>query len=86
MSSKDFLLSQLKPAVSEQLRTEIAEGRLDVSEEYDFETNFDRIYVAVTGDALMRTTMKAFKITKEDLRQLARECLIEAGVRLVELC
>ena len=81
MSIKDTLLNQLKPAVIKQLKTEIAEGRLDVSERYDFEANFDRIFIVLTGSELMSTTMKAFKVTREDLQQLVKDCLTEVGCK-----
>ncbi len=82
MSLKDTLLSQLKPAVLEQLKTEVAAGKLDVSKKYDFEANFERIFVVLVSNELMSTAMKAFKVTKEDLQQLVKECLKEVGVQL----
>ena len=82
MSLKDTLLSQLKPAVIKQLKDEIATGKLDVSKKYDFESNFDRIFAVLVNNELMNTAMKAFKVTKEDLQQLVKECLTEVGVQL----
>jgi len=79
---KALLLNQLKPAVIEQLKNEIAEGKLDISKEYDFEVSFDRIYEGLVSNELMSTAMKAFKVTKEDLQQLVKECLSEVGVQL----
>lgn len=82
MSVKDVLLSQLKPAVIEQLKTEIAEGKLDASKKYNFEANFDRIYKVLVRHEMMSTAMKAFKVTREDLQRLVKECLKEVGVQL----
>lgn len=81
MSLKDTLLSQLKPAVIEQLKNEIAAGKLDISKRYNFEANFDRIFVALTGTELMSTAMKAFNVTRENLQQLVKDCLTEVGCK-----
>ena len=82
MSVLSFCLFQLKPAVIKQLKTEIAEGKLDISKRYDFEANFERIFTVLVASDLMSTAMKAFKVTKEDLQQLFKECLKEVGVQL----
>lgn len=82
MSPKELLLTQLRPAIVAQLQAEAVEGKLDVSKRYDFEANFGRIYEAIHDNVVMATTLKAFKVSKDDLKSLVKECLTEVGVQL----
>ena len=79
---KELFLGQLKSAITMQLKAEIAEGNLDISKEYNYEANFARIYSVIKENKITAIALSTFGVSKRDLRDLFKECLVEAGVQV----
>lgn len=82
MNPKELFLAQLKPAIVRQLKADISEGKLDMSEKYDLDANFNRVYDAFKSNWSTSTALEALQVSKEDLKRLIKDCLAEVEVQL----
>jgi len=81
MDVKESLLEGLKPALTEQIKQEMAKGELQ--QPVDFEATMDRIWRALRMNVQTAGALMVFKIKRDDVSTIVKQVLMDLKIEVI---